>query len=263
MSPQERTIDLIKKLLLKANDKAVTAEESAAFASKANELLLKHKLSMTDLEFEQLDTDDAMAKEYFDPSDVMRWVGKGRRSVWLENLVEGITRANFCRILVIPGSKKVAVLGRVSDIAIAKYLTHVLVREAERLSVLYERQERVGAERQGLPMPKEPKKAFLLGFTDAVLERLQTIREQVQQQGGKHAVVRFQQADHAVQAFFDKGKYDKAGGFGNSARTGNLSAWEAGRKAGKTVDIQSGLNGGAAGKQGTLHKGSNLLGGGK
>ena len=262
MTDKEKVLDIIKKLTLKANDASVTPEESAAFAAKANELLLKHKLELSDLDLAGQDKDDPVGKEYFDPSSTMRWVGKGRRVAWLESLVSGIARAHFCRILVISGSKTVAVVGRPSDVAIVKYLTHVLAREAERLAVLYERQVRVAAERAGLPTPSAPKRGFLLGFVNAVLERLRAMRRTVEQQGGKHALVRFQEAELAVTKWMDAQKFGKAGGFGSSASTGNKHAFEAGRKAGQNVNLNTGLGGGSSAKQGTLSKGQNLLGGG-
>lgn len=265
MTQEMKTIDLIKKLLAHAAsaESLGSVEEAAAFAAKANKLLLEHKLEMTDLEVEAQDKDDKVHREYFDPSDALRWVGKGRRVAWLEGLVSGIARANFCRIAVISGSKKVALIGRPSDVAIVKYLITTLVREAERLSVLYERQVRVGAERAGLPTPEQPKRGFLLGFVHAVIERLRLMRQDVAQAGGKHALVRFEQAEQAVQVYMKENYKGHAGGFGGSAQSGNNHAFEAGRTAGKAVNLNPGIGGGSAGKQTTISKGQNLIGGGK
>lgn len=258
-----KTIDLIRKLLAKSESAAQlgSAEEAAAFAAKASELLLRHKLDMTDLEVSTEEADEPVGRHSFDPSETMRWVSKGRRVAWLQALVSGIARANFCRILVIPGSKTVVVIGRPSDAAIVKYLTHVLVREAERLAVLYERQVRVGAERAGLPRPVEPKKGFLLGFVDAVLKRLREMRASVEKAGGKHALVRFQAAELAVTKWMEQRKFSAVGGLNHGG--GNAHAWEAGRQAGSKVNLNPGLGGGPVSKQPTIAKGQNLLGGGK
>jgi hypothetical protein len=266
VTAHDKTIDLIKKLLAKAESAAQigSTEEAASFAAKANELLLKHKLEMSDIQVAAQDTDDAVTREVYDPSDAMRWVGKGRRVAWLEALTSGVARANFCKILIFTGSKQVTIIGRPSDVAITKYLLSVLVREAERLAVLYEREVRVAAERRGDPTPVQPKRGFLLGFTNAVLERLRAMRKQTETAGGKHALVRFQAADLAVQKYIEQ-TYKGLRSVGRpDSNTANKSAWEAGRKAGQSVNLNSGIGGGATGKgQSTLGKGHNLLGGGK
>lgn len=263
MTEKDKTLTLIKKLLDKADSAAAigSTAEAGTFAAKASELLLKHKLEMTDLEALEQDNNDKMADFYFDPVDAARIkMGKGRRAAWLEGLVSSIARAHFCRILIIPGSKRVRLIGRDSDVAIVKYLVGVLAHEAVRLSVLYERVSRVSAQRAGLPIPNAPKRGFLLGFTAAIIERLRSTRAEVQHTGGIHAVLRFTKAENDVVQYIKHNiKTSKVGGFSAGAVTTNGSAWVAGQAAGRKVSLNTGLSGGTVKSQGTLSKGLNLL----
>ena len=59
---RDKMIDRIQKLLAHADSakKLGNEEEAQAFAAKVNELLLKHKLSMSSVEVAAQDADDAM-----------------------------------------------------------------------------------------------------------------------------------------------------------------------------------------------------------
>jgi len=262
----QKTLSLIKKLMAKADSAAQigSAEEAATFAAKANELLLKHKLEMTDLELATEDTDDPIEDGYVDVAKAagLKKGGGARRAAWIEGLASRLCNAHFCKLLVVPGSKTIRIIGRKSDKQIVEYLLTTLVREGERLAILYERVSRVSAQRAGLPIPQQPKRGFLLGFTAGIGEKLREMRAAVMQQGGQHAVVRFQQASAAVQKYFDDtvGRTTKAGA--PKASTANGAAFNAGKQAGRSQSLHGGL-GGASSSKSTLGKAGNLLGGGK
>lgn len=65
MTSNESAINLINKLLAKANDLATTEEEAAAFASKAAELLARHNLDIADLQGSNPASDFARAASDF------------------------------------------------------------------------------------------------------------------------------------------------------------------------------------------------------
>jgi hypothetical protein len=264
----QKTLGLIKKLMAKADSAAQigSAEEAATFAAKANELLLKHKLEMTDLELASEDTDDPIEDGYINVAQAagLKKGGGARRAAWIEGLASRLCNAHFCKLLVVPGSKTIRIIGRKSDKQIVEYLLTTLVREGERLAILYERVSRVSAQRAGLPIPQQPKRGFLLGFTAGIGEKLREMRVQVVNQGGQHAIVRFQQATAAVQKYFDDtlGKrVGKASAPNNSTRNG--AAFHAGKQAGRSQSLHGGLGQGGSSKSGTIASGSFLLGGGK
>jgi hypothetical protein len=261
----EKTLRLIKHLLAHADSAAQigSSEEAATFAAKANELLLKHKLEMTDLELATEEEDDPIDGEYVDVAAKagLKKGGGARRAAWIESMAMALCNANFCKLLVVPGTKIIRIIGRRSDRQIVQYLLTVLVREGERLAILYERKARVSAERAGLPIPQQPKRAFQLGFTAGVKEKLWEMKRSVVQQGGQFAVQRFAKAEFAVQKYYESlGKKRSVGG--PSGSTSNQSGYLAGKQAGKAQNLNGGL-GSASSQGGTLAKGTHLLGGGK
>ena len=264
----EKTLRLIKHLFAHAESAAQigSSEEAATFAAKANELLLKHKLEMTDIELVTQDQDDPIERDYFDVAQAanLKKGGGRRRAAWIESLASALCNAHFCKLLVIPGTKRIVIIGRNSDRQIVQYLLTTLVREGERLAILYERQARTEAKRTGLPIPEQPKRGFQLGFTKGVRERLTEMRASVVKQGGQFALIRFDQAQQAVTKWFDQ-KYGRTRSAGHApgSSTSNLSAVEAGRKAGRSQNLHGGLSGGSASSNGTLASGSRLIGGGK
>jgi hypothetical protein len=266
----EKTLRLIKHLLAHADSAAQigSSEEAATFAAKANELLLKHKLEMTDLERVTEDQDDPIKEIYINvavEAGLKKGGGQRRRAYWIENLAFALANGHFCRAVPVWRSKKIFIVGRTSDLAIVSYLLTTLAREAERLAQLYERKARVGAQRAGLPIPRTPKRDFLMGFGDGIREKIKSMRETIIKQAGGFALVRFQQADAAITAYYQQKVQPtlNRGSSGPSSHSNNLSARAAGKEAGKKQSLHGGLGAAKGGNGGTLAKGTNLLGGGK
>jgi hypothetical protein len=190
---REKVIDLVRKLFAKAESakEIGSAEEAAAFASKANDLLLQHKLEMTELELEdEADTDPFGRVD----QSVRAWGGVQQK--WSAWLAVSLARAHFCEIVFdverVRWRRKrtgtISLFGRQSDRQIAAFLIETLHREAKRLAS--------AAVRGGAHRP-----SFLWGFTDAVQQRLEDRLQHVKQQGGQYAVVRLQDLNQQLEAY--------------------------------------------------------------
>jgi len=261
----EKAITLIKKLLAKAAsaEKIGNAHEAAAFAAKANELLLKHKLEMTEVEAADLvSADDVIGQDWVDSAEAAGMRSSRSRSAWLESLASGIVRAHFCRILVVPGSKQINFVGKSIDRQLAVYLFRVLAANGHRLATLHERKVRTEAARRGWPMPERPRNSFLLGYVAEIQNRLAALRAEVEKRGGQHAVVRFDAATKAVDAWL-KANIETFAAGGLKRRVHDAGSYDAGKKAGKEANLNPGIGGGAPSSRGTIGAGQLLIKGGK
>lgn len=132
---EDRVLDKLQKIKAHADSAAKIGNEAEAqaFAEMLQRLLLKHNLEMSDLEFERHEREEPVIEHLVD------WTTYGlenklARSAWEQRLASVVARAHFCRIMVQPGSNRVTFVGRKSDIAVAEYLTVVLVRSARRIA---------------------------------------------------------------------------------------------------------------------------------
>lgn len=258
-----KTLNLIRKLLLKADSARAlgSIEEAAAFAAKANELLLRHKLEMSDVEVAEEIAADPVGDEYVNLAALGHLKNVyGNRRPWLEQLATDVARAHFCRILVIPGSKTIHLIGRHTDRLIAKYLLETLISNGERLAARYERTSRNAAIATGDPFPLKPKASWLLGYVRAIGQRLVAMRHAVEQQGGQFALTRFAAAEQITKQLWEANKTGEAGGFRDLR--GDTRAYDEGHRAGSRVTLNGGLGGGVD-DRGTLRSGQHLLGGGR
>lgn len=126
MTPQEKTIDLIKKLLAQANDDATTQAEAAAFAAKAAEIAAREQLELNEIDWAERKAGAPIGTYHFWPEehDIKR---SKVRVKWQENLVSMIARSQQCRI-VLMGGNTYDIIGRKGNVEIASYLSAFLVR---------------------------------------------------------------------------------------------------------------------------------------
>lgn len=265
MSPQQESVLVrVKKLMAHADSakQMGSAAEAEAFAAKASEMLLEHKLTMTDLEMAAELSADVLVDDYFDVNVAAGIKKSGGRALWLESLIRGLCKTHFCEYAVVTGldSKIYRIIGHESDRAIVTYLFTVLAAAADRLAILYERQARTLAKKNGDAIPVAPKRAFLLGFASGVNAKLRDQRSAIERKGGQFALVRFAQASEAVTKYTEKLKFSKLKGLSPKIHDGD--GFAAGKVAGAAQSLHGGLGGGAP-RQGTLSKGQQLLGGGK
>lgn len=137
-APNTKVVDLIKKLLAKANDPSVTESEALQFAAKAQELLESHNMSFLDVP-----ADDASS-----PIDLEQWAPTYGGDTWRQAVAVSAARVYMCKLLtskmevVNSRGKRVVrmayiLVGRESSRAVAKSMIDYLFATAIRLSMAY------------------------------------------------------------------------------------------------------------------------------
>ena len=262
---KNKAIDLIlKNLRMAESAQAIgSLHEAEAFAEMAQKLMVAHKLSLSDVETTAYEEAEPIGSEYYNVAEAIRLRHKSGRVAWTELLANAVCRANFCRILVHPGSKTITIIGRESDRAVAKYLFTVLADAANRMQKQYVRQLRREASANYEPMPERPKQAFLLGFVRAVADRLAASRVKLEQEAhvkNPHALVRLKTSEGEVQKYTDRVSGKKSSNL--NAKVSHKDAFNAGYAAGKSVNLNPGVGGGGS-SSGHVGAGQRRLGGAK
>jgi len=231
----ESVIARIRKLFAHSESagKIGSAEEAAAFAAKANELLLLHKLSRTEVEIRDDEDNDPLGNEVM---KAKQWGGSSAK--WSRKLIDALARAHFCRVVFISndGYKSFGVIGRASDREVCAYLVTTLHREAGRLARVYT--ANTADVRGSAPGTRV---AFLMGFVDAVRVRLAERATVAKEAGGSMAVVRL----NTIRAEVDAATavaYPRVGSIRSRSSYMNPTDFRAGQQAGREVGM-GGLNG--------------------
>lgn len=178
MSPTEKLIDKIKKLLAKANDAAVTQEEAAAFAAKAAELAAREQLELNDIDWTDRQAARPIGRYHFWPQNHDIKPTK-TRVAWMEQMCHTVCQSQQCEI-VLMGGNSFDIIGREGQVEIAAYLCAYLTRFALDMSwrdygVEYRRCQAEGRvwEARGF------RASWLNGFSNRVRQRLLEQREQI------------------------------------------------------------------------------------
>lgn len=108
--------------------------EAEAFATMMQTLLIKHKLSLTDLEYANYEKDDPVGTHRIDYTKYPEFKVKHSRVAWAESLASIVAEAHFCKILVAPRSNKLWLVGREQDAQIAEYMIMTLTRNVEKIA---------------------------------------------------------------------------------------------------------------------------------
>ncbi len=246
MSGTAKIVELVRKLFAKADSAAEigSTEEAAAFAAKANELLLRHRLEMTDLELQDEQDHDPMGRD-----DFLTAAWGGVQQKWSSRLASAVASTHFCR-LVFTGTgrrwrARVTLLGRASDRAVALATLQMLHQQAKRL-------ERLAYETSDRTVPRATfRTSFLLGFVVAVYKRLNERRGTLEQQGGQYAVVRLRDADTAVKTF-ERAQFPHTYFAPVRLSAVHRTVYAAGQAAGASAAIGGIASGGTAARAGRL-----------
>lgn len=135
MTTEEKIIDKIRKLHAKAEscEKIGSQEEAEAFAGMVNQLLLKHNLSMSEVDWDKREDTDPICQVWVDFKS-QGIASKKARQQWSEHLAGIIARAHFCKILISTGSNRICLIGHKSDREIAEYLFVTMYKLAEKMA---------------------------------------------------------------------------------------------------------------------------------
>lgn len=181
---------IVKLLNMSEGAKSIgNQQEAEAFAEKVQELLVKHKLSMTDLDIAKQETDDPISGEVFDPYYVKGVKVRRTRMLWQEVLAQAVASSYFCEVRVYPSSNRMVFIGRDSDRRIAMYVYHTLVAASERLVKIEYRQLKKQMRSPG-EWSKGFHSSFHTGFSIGIKERLTVTRRELMRGAASTALVR-------------------------------------------------------------------------
>lgn len=209
MADTDKIIDKIQKL--KAHEDSARSigsiEEAEAFAIRIQELLLKYELSLSDIEFKKRQDEEPI--QIYD----LDWQGVKVRKVrvaWQETLGGIVARAHHCRLVVIPRSSALQVIGRISNVKVVEYILVVLVRSVEKMA--YQAMVTYYAElrRSHHCDTDQFRRSYINGFVHRIAERF--YEEQKRREAApatSTALVRLNAEDLATEEYRDRLKKSK------------------------------------------------------
>lgn len=155
----EKAIEIVRKLLAKANDKGATESEAMQAALKAQEIMAKYDIDIIDVEGEK--TTEEIGEEVVDTTL------KGHFSTkWKTQLAATIANNFRCKVYTC-GPNTVIFYGRKSDAKIAGDVFKFLFHTGTKLGMKYSRQcKKEGKDTRGAAT------TYLLGFCKGIDEVL-------------------------------------------------------------------------------------------
>jgi hypothetical protein len=236
MENKEGMIDKLRKLMAMADGaKAIgNLAEAEAFAAKAQELLLKYKLDMSDVEFAAEELNEPVMDAVINADEMMGVPYKSRQDRWAGILINGIAKANFCRVLGHARCNRYSIVGRASDRAATTALFVYLSKACKEMAPQAARDAGAIHSRTSFIT------AFNLGFAAAIAERLATnlngLKAGLRLNGQQTGLVRI---DQMVKATNDK--FRELFPRTVTARATSIRS-SAGYYAGKTYGAAVGIN---------------------
>lgn len=224
-------IEKVQKLL--SLSKSDNIHEATAAARQANRLIDQHRLTMADLETETQVIEDPLEEdsEYiYTSGKVTPW-----KIILLNNLAHHYGLYHYNSGTWETGRKisRFKLIGRRSDIAVARYMFAWLVATCQRLANL----EAKGKGRVFVS-------SYCEGFVQGVNVQMAASREELKKQATSSAIVKIDNRgldarSHAYKVV--KGLYEKQG---SSARRLDPNAYTAGKERGKNVHLGASLGAG-------------------
>lgn len=254
-------IDKLAKLLRhQESAKAIgSIAEAEAFATRIQELLTKHKLEMSDIQFVEQETAEPIEDEYVTP----RTLGikhESKRVMWQENLASAIARSNDCSTLISNHSNVAYFVGRKSDreicVALFRYFLNLIVEMADREAESAKEDERTklkiarpwytGADLRW--HMRDFRVSYSKGMSAAIQSRLMERRRSLESELKKQAtestaLIHLRKTSEAIDKYLEDMFKDRKPRRArpNIQQTGHVEeAYRAGRKAGESVALTSG-----------------------
>lgn len=255
--------------------KAIGSEaEAQNFARILNELLMKHNMEMTEIEWDAGVKDEPVDKypvgggvgydekwkaHYKEYPDVEV---KRRRIAWSEDLARTIAGTYGCSFLVSQGSSRITFVGRKSNVAIVEYMYITMYRIIESLSwkeYKTARNKHKGSQMKlGLESSEVDyrelegyRASWIRGFVGRIRTLLHDERQKTQDApSGSTALLRIDRDRQAVGQFLENIKSGK--GLSGSM-SWNRQGFEAGRNKASEVGITAKGMGASGGPKGSLN----------
>jgi hypothetical protein len=171
-SPRVTLARKIARMLAMAEgaEKIGSLAEAEAFAAKAQELMIRHELSLSDVEQAELASGDPMGMTRVSYAGTHPPLHARARRAWQEDLAAHLANHFGCSFLVYPGSTDYALIGRLSHRRLAEALITRLCLECFRLA-------RAARPPRGSRIStRDYRGSFRRGFITAIAHRLQEER---------------------------------------------------------------------------------------
>src|ERR1039458_6827885 len=109
-------VDLLNKLIASERSERELGNIGAAesFAAKAQELLFKNKLSMSDLDYAAEEAEEPIVGEVFSTEELLDMPPKSTNENWMGVLINALCKANFCKVIR-SATNRYTVVGRLTD----------------------------------------------------------------------------------------------------------------------------------------------------
>ena len=239
---REAVLDRLKKLYAKAKSaEAIGSEEEAkVFATKVQELLSRHKIDLSEVEYKNLDETDPVVRRLVNFASAGISVKK-RRIEWQEFMASIVCEAYFCKFIVVTGSSNLFFAGRGVDLEAAEQVFLYLLRVANSLAdkeyvkYFYECKDA-----GDVTMARGFRSGYLIGFTHRLAERYKEERERIKREHAASgtALIRLTDAIKMVENFLEKAAdTKKAKPIGASTREENEEGYLRGRRDAEKIPI--------------------------
>lgn len=245
-TPVDRILEKLRKLRAHQESAAKIGNEAEAqaFADRVSELLLKHRLTLSDVELAQEEVENPVGQSEWVAPDA--WGDRlwSQPVTWSENLAGVIAEANCCKILPAINNNFICFIGKDGDRQVVEYLFITLAATAMRLCAKDLKAARMRAFRGGEEAREGWKDSggniaykfsWYRGFVAAIETRLQETRKRIELEAGDcTALVR---ASQAVERYMDRFKEYKVRGY--KGRGHSSEAFERGFKHGQEASLQA------------------------
>lgn len=137
------------------------------YAAKAQALLIKHKITLSELERSEALGDDPIGSEDHTPGDCP----PDKRCWWAMDLAYCTARAHFCKAIGRAKGSDFIIVGRAKDREIALYMFDYLSNVMQILAMIEAQQSPSGLTGRGIS--KQFRDSFYKGFIDGVAKKYQ------------------------------------------------------------------------------------------
>ena len=271
---KNKIIDKLRKLI--AHEQSARSignqVEAEAFAGRIQELLTAHKLSMSEIEFEEREAAEPIDFERVDLRTEVR--GSNRANLaWRVFIARAVAEANSCAVVNLAGTRGTAFsfVGRTSDRQLAKVLYLYLVELGEELATKAAKEDREvqrlkfnlskGIMSYDVPKwvdtafnawMKSYRESWKVGFGEAVAKRIKDRYTEIinAQQGAGAAIIHIKKDALAVQDYLRGKTHKTRGSMGRD--DSNQDGYKRGQNTGNAVNLSPNRFAGTTGRTARL-----------
>lgn len=235
----EKIIDRVVKLHRHAESaKQIGNEaEALAFSEMIQRLLLKHKLSMSDIDFSGLEKSEPIQEHWIDYRKYPDIKVRRQGVAWIRVLGNVVAQGHMCDCIWVENSSKITFIGRKSDCEVAEFMLITLQRLAEKLADKAYRKYFYECKAAGdVTLARGYRTSFLTGFVRRLKERYDEALSAEVTSSGETGLVRINRIKLDLKDFNDKNYANSPTAVARTnARHG--AGWRDGRKAADGVNL--------------------------